>query len=77
MRRERQRKATRRSNLVTILVVLVIAARVVFGVFTFREEDDTVPEAPEGVSEAAANCDDVEEPEIEGQQHVDAGQTVE
>ncbi len=77
MRRERQRKATRRSNLLTILVVLVIAALVVFGVLTFREGDDTVPEAPEGVSATEANCDEVEEHEIEGQQHVDAGETVE
>jgi hypothetical protein len=76
MRRERQRKAARRSNLLTIGVVGVIAALVVFGVIAFREADDTIPQAPEGVSASQANCDGVEEPKIEGQQHVDAGQTI-
>jgi hypothetical protein len=76
MRRERQRKAARRSNLTTILIVGVIAALVVLGVFFFRPKDEAAPEAPEGVSAAQANCDDVEEPEIEGQQHVDAGEPV-
>jgi hypothetical protein len=76
MRRERQRKAARRSNLLTIGVVGVIAALVVFGVIAFREVDDTVPEAPEGVAASQANCDEVEEHEIEGQQHVETTETV-
>jgi hypothetical protein len=77
MRKERQRKAARRSNLITITIVLVIAALVVAGVFVFREEGESVPEAPEGVSAAEANCAEVEEPEIEGQQHVETSETVE
>jgi hypothetical protein len=76
MRRERQRKAARRSNLMTISIVLVIAALVVVGVLAFREQDESVPPAPEGVSVAEANCDETEEHEIEGEQHVDTSETV-
>jgi hypothetical protein len=75
-RRERQRKAARRSNLMTIGIVGVIGALVVVGVITFREANSTVPPAPEGVNASQANCDDVEEPEIEGQQHVETTERV-
>jgi hypothetical protein len=76
MRRERERKATRRSNLITISIALVIAALVVFGVFVSRSEDNEVPPAPEGVTAAEANCDEVEEPETEGREHVETSETV-
>jgi hypothetical protein len=78
MKRERQRKAARRSNLVTILIAGVIIALVVVGVAFSRQEESggDAPPAAEGVSASAANCDEVEEPEIEGQQHVDTSETV-
>ncbi|MDQ3985587.1 MAG: DUF3105 domain-containing protein [Actinomycetota bacterium] len=77
MRREQQRKAARRSNYITIGIALVIVALVVVGVITFRESEEEAPPAPEGVAASAAGCDEVQEPEDEGNDHVPAGTEVE
>jgi Protein of unknown function (DUF3105) len=77
MRKERQRKAARRSNLVTVSIAVVIIAAVTAMVFFTRSEDNSFPPAPEGVSAAAANCEEPQEHEIEGSTHVDPSETVE
>ena len=77
MRREQQRKATRRSNYITIGIALGIVALVVVGVMSFRQSEDEAPPAPEGVAESAAGCEEVEEHEEEGREHVPAGTEVE
>jgi Protein of unknown function (DUF3105) len=76
MRKERQRKAARRSNLVTITIAAVIVGAVTAMVFFTRSEDNSVPPAPEGVSVADANCEDAQEHKIEGSEHIDPSQTV-
>ena len=67
-RRRAQQKAARKRNLVTLGIALLISAIVVF--FVIRETDrgggGTV-----GVASAEAGCTDVEEHEIEGQEHVE------
>ena len=70
MRREQQRKATRRSNLITIGIALAIAATVTVFIMSERSGDDAPP-APAGVAMAEAGCDDVENHEEEGANHVD------
>lgn len=78
MRRERQRKAARRSNLITIGIAFVIVAGVTAIIVTQRtgEGDSEVPAAPAGAAASAAGCDGIQEHEIEGRDHVDEGTDV-
>lgn len=77
MRRDQQRKATRRSNMITIAIAVVIAGAVTAFIISERSGDSEAPPAPEGVPAAEAGCDDVEDHEEEGNQHVAAGTDVE
>lgn len=76
MRREQQRKATRRSNMITIGIALLITAAVAAFVISERSEDGDAPASPEGVPAAEAGCDDAETHEEEGSNHVPAGTEV-
>src|SRR5687767_14379743 len=77
MKRDQQRKAARRSNLITLVIALVIIGAVAAFVIFERQGNNDAPESPEGVAIAEAGCDDVEEHEDEGNEHVTAGTTVE
>lgn len=77
MKRDQQRKAARRSNLITVgIAVVIIGAVAAFIVFE-RESATDAPEAPAGATAEEAGCDTIEELEEEGNEHVPAGQTVE
>jgi len=76
MRRDQQRKAARRSNMITIAIALVIAAAVTVFIISERSGDSDAPPAPEGVAASEAGCDEVEDHEEEGSNHVDAGTNV-
>ena len=76
MRRDQQRKATRRSNMITIGIALAIAAAVTIFIINERGADEPAP-APEGVPAAEGGCDEIEEHKEEGNQHVNAGTDVE
>ena len=71
-RREAQRRAARRGNLITIAVAVVVAAVVGVSIFLARAEED----APVGGAAAAAGCTDVATHPSEGRQHVDDGTDV-
>lgn len=77
MRREQQRKATRRSNIITIGIAVVIVGAVTAFIITERSGDSEAPPAPEGVAASEAGCDEIENHEEEGNQHVPAGTQVE
>ena len=77
MRRDQQRKATRRSNMITIGIALVIAAAVTVFIVSERSGDSEVPPAPEGVATSEAGCDEIEDHEEEGNSHVAPGTDVE
>jgi hypothetical protein len=75
MRREQQRKAARRSNLITVgLAVLILG---IVAVAVVMQSGGGTVDAPEGVPAADAGCDPIEEPEEAGNQHVDPSQQVE
>jgi Protein of unknown function (DUF3105) len=76
MRRDQQRKATRRSNLITLAIAIVIIGAVTFLIVS-RRGDGKTPPAPEGVRAVEAGCDPIEEHEEEGNRHVEAGADVE
>jgi hypothetical protein len=78
MKKERQRKAARRSNLVTIGIAAAIVITVGAMVFFTRanQGNGSVAPAPEGVSASAAKCEEPQEHEVEGSQHVDTSETV-
>ena len=69
MKKDQQRKAARRSNIITIGIAVVIITFVALVVFNVRK-DDQAPSAPDGVSAAQAGCDEIEEPPLEGRDHV-------
>ncbi len=77
MRRDQQRAATRRSNMITLAIALVIIAAVAFFVINERSTDNKSVAAPEGVAAADAGCDPAEEHEEEGNEHVDPNAEVE
>jgi hypothetical protein len=67
-RRREQQKAARKRNLVTLVIAALVLGIVAVLVIQNRESDEAVLA---GVSAERAGCGDVEEHEIEGQQHVD------
>ena len=74
MRREQQRKAARRSNLITVgLAVLILG---IVGIAVVMQSGGEAPPAPEGVAAADAGCDPIEEPEEEGNKHVSPSEQV-
>jgi Protein of unknown function (DUF3105) len=75
MKRDQQRKAARRSNIITVAIAVVIIGAVAVFVIFERESSDAPP-FPAGVSVAEASCDDIQEHEEEGSEHVEAGTTV-
>ena len=77
MRRDQQRAATRRSNMITAGIAIVIIAAVAFFIINERASDTETVSAPEGVAVAEAGCDEIEEHEEEGNEHVDANTDVE
>ena len=76
MRREQQRKATRRSNMITVALAVLILGIVAVAV-VLQGGGGEAPDPPEGVAAADAGCDPIEEPEEQGNEHVDPGQQVE
>lgn len=74
MRREQQRKAARRSNLITVALAVLILG--IVGVAVVMQSGGDAPPAPEGVSAADAGCDPIEEPEEAGNEHVDPSEQV-
>ncbi len=72
-RKAAQRAAHRKANIVTILIALGIAAAVIVAVLFLRPSggDEAV-----GVAAEEAGCTDIEEHEIQGNEHVDAGTEV-
>ena len=70
MKRDQQRRAARRSNLITVGIAVVIIAAVSSFIISERSGSDAPP-APEGVAASEAGCDEIEEHEIEGSNHVD------
>jgi hypothetical protein len=76
MRRDQQRKAARRSNMITIGIAVVIIAAVTVFIINERSAETEAAAAPEGVPADEAGCDPVEEHEEEGNQHVDPNQEV-
>lgn len=68
-RRREQQKAARKRNFVTLLIAVIVLALVVVLVLQNRESDEAVLA---GVGADKAGCEDIEEHEIEGQEHVDA-----
>ena len=76
MKRDQQRKAARRSNLITIGIAVVIIGAVTAFIITERGSKNEALKAPEGVPASEAGCDDIEEHEEEGNEHVTAGTDV-
>ena len=72
MRREQQRRAARRSNLITVTIAVVIIGVVSYFIISERSGESDAPAAPEGVAAADAGCDEVEEHDVEGSNHVDS-----
>lgn len=70
MRREQQRKAARRSNLITIGLAVLILGIVTVAVIMQQGGGDA-PEPPQGVTAADAGCDAIQEHPEEGNKHVD------
>jgi hypothetical protein len=71
MKRDQQRKAARRSNVITIGIAVVIITFVALVVMNVREDNGgDAPPAPEGVSAAKAGCDEIQEFPEEGRDHV-------
>lgn len=68
---ERRREALRR-NMVTIGVAVVVTGLVVAAI-VFQKNEEAGGGGPIGVSNAEANCTDVEQPELMGRQHIDVG----
>jgi hypothetical protein len=73
-RKAAQRRAHRRSNLATIGVAVVVGALVVGGIIYQRSTGEGGVSDEVGVSEAAANCGDVEEPEKQPADHIGVGE---
>ena len=71
MKRDQQRKEARRSNLITVAIALAIIGAVTVFVVTQGGDGEEAPPAPEGATAAQASCDEVEDHEEEGDQHVD------
>ncbi len=76
MRRDQQRKAARRSNMITIGIAVVIIAAVTVFIFNERATETQAVAAPEGVPASEAGCDPVEEHEEQGNEHVAPGSDV-
>lgn len=68
-RRREQQKAARKRNMVTLLIAVVVLGVVVALVLQNRDDDAAV--LAEGVGARQAGCTEVEEHEIEGQEHVE------
>ena len=71
-KKEALRRAQRKRNLVTTVVALLVAGGVVGAIYVQREAESTAI-ATYGVAPDAANCGDVEEHEIMGADHIEAG----
>ncbi len=67
-RRREQQKAARKRNLATLLVAALIFAIVIVLVMQNRDSENV---SAQGVDEAQAGCTEIEEHEVEGQQHVE------
>jgi hypothetical protein len=66
------KKAHRRRNLVTTAIALVVAGGVV--ALVINDRNRAARELEDfGVSEAAANCGDIEEQEVQGNEHIEVG----
>jgi hypothetical protein len=73
-RKAAQRRAHRRSNLLTIGVAVVVGALVVGGIIYQRSTGEGGVSDEVGVSEAAANCTGVREPEKQPADHIAPGE---
>lgn len=74
-KRHAQRREARRRNLITITIALAVAAGVVFVVLSERSAQQAEEDQPVGVSEGAAGCDDIEEFEDQGANHIAEGES--
>ncbi|HYP22578.1 MAG TPA: DUF3105 domain-containing protein [Actinomycetota bacterium] len=66
-RRREQQKAARKRNLVTLVIALAVLVLVATLVVQNRDEGGSVP----SVGRGEAGCTEIEEHDIEGQEHVD------
>jgi hypothetical protein len=71
-RKAQQRRASRRSNLVTAGIAVVVVVAVVALVLSDRSSSPTVS-VPDGVAASAAGCNDVETFAEQGRDHIDVG----
>lgn len=69
-RRREQQKVARKRNMVTLVIAVVVLGVVIALVLQNRGSDDAVLAG--SVSAREAGCTEIEEHEIEGQEHVDA-----
>ncbi len=74
LRKNAQRKATRKTNMITVIVGVLIVGLAIAGIISQRQEK--APEADVGGEFETAGCTEVEEHEDEGNTHVDTGTTV-
>ncbi|MEA2447058.1 MAG: hypothetical protein QOK47_695 [Actinomycetota bacterium] len=70
-RRNELARAHRRQNLVTLGIVLLVGALVVF--LVLKDRKDTGPSENVGAAASEANCSEVETNEVASRDHVDAG----
>jgi hypothetical protein len=68
-----QRKAAMKRNILTIGSALLVGAIVVVAIVAQRQSGEGPVQDVVGVSEAQANCDDVEEFEEQEAEHIDVG----
>jgi hypothetical protein len=73
-KRAQQRKEHRTANLITVGIAAAVAIAVI--VLVIAQREDTAPTANVGVSASEANCAEPETFDSEGNEHVDAGTTV-
>jgi hypothetical protein len=73
-KRRELRSAARKRNLITLVVVGLVGALVVF--LIYQERDSTNVTSDFGVSAAEAGCDDVETHDAAGRDHVDEGEDI-
>ena len=72
-RRSEARKEALRRNLVTIIVAVVVIAVVVVAIVVQRGSESGIA-GEVGVSEAEANCGEIESPEDQGRDHIPDGE---